>query len=189
MTLMTNDTGYYEANLLISGNYRLTLEKAGFRKLIRSGVDVPINARAEINLSLELGEVADGVSITEEAPLVDTSSAASAGRIMTPGSCRSCRHSTTAHSCSSSWRRASRLTIIAGATVSMRLEVPTRRHNVGAVAGNDWSIDGVPGMGNGYRPPICHIRLQLPRENPNSHLDTPKSSRHAHSTSIALMHA
>ena len=23
-------------------------------------------------------------------------------------------------------------------------------HNVGAVGGNDWSIDGVPNMGNGY---------------------------------------
>src|SRR5450755_4571173 len=45
MTLTTNETGYYEANLLISGNYRITAEKPGFRKLIRSGMALPISAR------------------------------------------------------------------------------------------------------------------------------------------------
>src|SRR6476659_7596357 len=44
-TLTTNETGYYEANLLISGSYRVTVEKPGFRKLIRSGIVLPISAR------------------------------------------------------------------------------------------------------------------------------------------------
>ena len=48
MTLTTNETGYYEANLLISGNYRMAVEKPGFRKLIRSGIGLPISARVEI---------------------------------------------------------------------------------------------------------------------------------------------
>src|SRR5438045_3892545 len=37
MTLTTNDTGYYEANLLIAGNYRVVAEMPGFKKSIRSG--------------------------------------------------------------------------------------------------------------------------------------------------------
>src|SRR5438309_8928406 len=56
-TLTTNETGYYEANLLISGNYRLTVEKPGFRKLIRSGIVLPISSRVEIDTTLQLGEV------------------------------------------------------------------------------------------------------------------------------------
>src|SRR5689334_17132111 len=62
-TLTTNETGYFEANLLIAGNYRVSAEKTGFRKLIRSGIDIPISARVEINLSLPLGAVTDSVSV------------------------------------------------------------------------------------------------------------------------------
>jgi predicted aspartyl protease len=32
MTLSTNETGYYEANLLIAGHYRISVENPGFRK-------------------------------------------------------------------------------------------------------------------------------------------------------------
>src|SRR5713226_8462528 len=64
MSLTTNETGYYEANLLISGNYRMTAEKPGFRKLIRSGIALPISARIEITFTLSLGEVTDSVSVT-----------------------------------------------------------------------------------------------------------------------------
>jgi len=151
MTLMTNDTGYYEANLLISGNYRLTVEKAGFRKLIRSGVDVPISARVEINLSLQLGEVADSVSVTEEAPLVDTSSAASAGRVMDT------REVLDLPAFNNSPLMLIKLAPGIEASNNRRyngvnaLGGTNEAHNVGAVGGNDWSIDGVPDMGNGYQ--------------------------------------
>src|SRR5690349_13661547 len=48
MTLTTNETGYFEANLLIAGNYRIAVEKSGFRKSVRSGIALPISARMEI---------------------------------------------------------------------------------------------------------------------------------------------
>jgi Carboxypeptidase regulatory-like domain len=34
MTLTTNDTGYYEANLLLPGNYRVVAEMPGFKKYV-----------------------------------------------------------------------------------------------------------------------------------------------------------
>src|ERR1035437_3605915 len=150
MTLTTNETGYYEAILLISGNYRITAEKPGFRKLIRSGITLPISARVEINATLSVGEVTDSVSVTAEAPLVDTSSIASAGRVMdnhevldlpvfnnsplmlmklTPGIE------------GTNNRRYNGVNALGGIGES---------HNVGNVGGADWSIDGVPNMGNGY---------------------------------------
>src|SRR5436190_7633072 len=149
-TLTTNETGYYEANLLISGNYRVTVEKTGFRKLIRSGIVLPITTRIEINTILQLGEVADSISVTAETPLVDTSSVASAGRIMDT------REVLDLPTFNNSPLMLIKLTPGVEASNNRRyngvnaLGGTNEAHNVGAVGGNDWSIDGVPDMGNGY---------------------------------------
>src|SRR5215471_4436655 len=151
VTLTTNDTGYYEANLLISGNYRLTVEKTGFRKLIRSGIVVPISARVEIDPTLQLGEVADSVSVTADIPLVDTSSVAAAGRVMDN------REVLDLPTFNNSPLMLIKLTPGVEASNNRRyngvnaLGGTNEAHNVGAVGGNDWSIDGVPDMGNGYQ--------------------------------------
>jgi hypothetical protein len=151
VTLTTNDTGYYEANLLIAGTYRITAEKAGFRKLIRSGIVLPISAKVEINLALQLGEVTDSVSVTAEVPLVDTSSEVSAGRVMDT------REVLDLPTFNNSPLMLIKLTPGVEASNNRRyngvnaLGGTNEAHNVGAVGGNDWSIDGVPDMGNGYQ--------------------------------------
>src|SRR5437899_2538808 len=81
MTLTTNDTGYYEANLLLPGAYRVVAEMSGFKKSIRSGIVLPLSTRAEIDMRLEVGAAAESISVTAEAPLLDASSV-SAGRVM-----------------------------------------------------------------------------------------------------------
>src|SRR5215471_11957722 len=151
VTLTTNDTGYYEANLLIAGTYRVTAEKAGFRKLIRSGIVLPISAKVEINLALQLGEVTDSVSVTAEVPLVDTSSEVAAGRVMDN------REVLDLPTFNNSPLMLIKLTPGVEASNNRRyngvnaLGGTNEAHNVGAVGGNDWSIDGVPDMGNGYQ--------------------------------------
>ncbi len=150
MTLSTNETGYYEANLLISGNYRMTVEKAGFRKLIRSGVVLAIGARIEIAFTLQLGEVTDSISVTADTPLVDTSSVASAGRVLDT------REVLDLPTFNNSPLMLIKMTPGVEASNNRRyngvnaLGGTNEAHNVGAVGGNDWSIDGVPNMGNGY---------------------------------------
>ena len=149
-TLTTNETGYYEANLLIAANYRLTFEKPGFRRLIRSGIVLSISARVEINATLPLGEVTDSVAVTGDSPLVDTSSSASAGRIMDN------REVLDLPTFNNSPLMLIKLTPGVEASNNRRyngvnaLGGTNEAHNVGAVGGNDWSIDGVPDMGNGY---------------------------------------
>ncbi len=81
LTFMTNETGYYEANLLIPGNYELTAEAAGFKKLVRKGVTLPVSSRREVNLPLEVGGVTETISVTAEAPLLETGSV-STGRVL-----------------------------------------------------------------------------------------------------------
>ena len=79
--LTANETGYYEANLLLPGNYQVTAEAAGFRTSIRKGIVLPVASRVEINMSLEVGTVAESVTVVAEAPLLDSVSASS-GRVI-----------------------------------------------------------------------------------------------------------
>ncbi|HEU0142137.1 MAG TPA: carboxypeptidase regulatory-like domain-containing protein [Bryobacteraceae bacterium] len=79
--LTTNETGYYEASLLLPGNYQVSAEAPGFRTIIRRGIVLTVSSRVEINLTLEVGAVTDSVTVTAEAPLIDTSSASS-GRVV-----------------------------------------------------------------------------------------------------------
>ncbi|MFN7935932.1 MAG: carboxypeptidase-like regulatory domain-containing protein [Bryobacteraceae bacterium] len=80
-SLKTNDTGYYEAPLLLPGSYEVTGEAEGFKKLIRKGITLPVSTRLQVDLQLEIGAVTDSISVTADAPLLETN-AVSAGRVM-----------------------------------------------------------------------------------------------------------
>lgn len=80
VTLMTNDTGYYEAALLLPGNYQVSVEMTGFKKFVRAGITLPMSTRIQIDVTLELGSLAETVTVSSEAPLLETN-AVSAGRV------------------------------------------------------------------------------------------------------------
>ncbi|HEY3840394.1 MAG TPA: TonB-dependent receptor [Bryobacteraceae bacterium] len=147
-TRTTNETGYYEADLLLPGEYQVSAEAAGFKKTLQSNIELPLSTRVEINMGLQLGAATETVAVTGEAPLVDTSSSVSAGRVM-------------------DFRDVVDLPIFNNSPLMMIKIAPgvqssnNRRYNgVNALGGtadahavggfaNDWSIDGVPDMGNG----------------------------------------
>ena len=83
VTLKTesNAVGNYYAPFLVPGTYRITVEKAGFKTFIREGLVLNLNDRLEINAALAVGAVAEKVTVTEEAPLLDTTNA-SIGRVI-----------------------------------------------------------------------------------------------------------
>lgn len=81
LTYKTNATGYYEGNLLNPGAYEITAELQGFKKLIRRGIVLPVSSRIEVDLALEIGGLTESVSITGEAPLLETN-AVSSGRVL-----------------------------------------------------------------------------------------------------------
>lgn len=78
---VTNETGYYEVNFLEPSTYTVSVEAPGFKRLVRSGITVSVGTRLEINLSLEIGAVAETVQVTAEAPLLETTTA-SGGRVL-----------------------------------------------------------------------------------------------------------
>src|SRR5918996_3706651 len=79
--LATNSRGYYEAPLLLPGVYSVTIESTGFKQSIRSGLTLALGEQLQIDFQLELGSATESVTVTTEAPLLDTSSV-STGRAL-----------------------------------------------------------------------------------------------------------
>lgn len=79
--LTTNATGYFEANLLNPGKYSITVEAQGFRKTVRTGLELSVAGRLDIEFQLQVGTISETVEVTAEAPLLDTTTA-SGGRVI-----------------------------------------------------------------------------------------------------------
>jgi hypothetical protein len=77
----TNDTGYYEANLLLPGQYQVEAEAPGFKKLQRKGITLPVSSRFEIDMKLEVGGVTETISVTADTAMLETN-AVSSGRVL-----------------------------------------------------------------------------------------------------------
>jgi hypothetical protein len=75
VSLTTNADGFYSALLLQPGVYKIEATAQGFKKLLRDGVEVRVADRLEINLALEVGSAAESVTVTAEAPLMNTETA------------------------------------------------------------------------------------------------------------------
>ncbi|MBI3649491.1 MAG: TonB-dependent receptor [Acidobacteria bacterium] len=78
----TSSTGTYVFDSVQVGNYTVTVEKAGFKKFIASGNAVHIGQPTTVNITLELGQVAEVVEVRGSAELVQTSSSGNFGTIV-----------------------------------------------------------------------------------------------------------
>jgi len=71
----TADRGEYTFALMPPGNYELRVEAEGFRAVLRRGIKLEVNQTASLEIKLQLGAVSDAITVTDEAPLLETSSA------------------------------------------------------------------------------------------------------------------
>src|SRR5689334_5405440 len=76
-TLITNGSGYFEAPLLQAGNYTVSVEMTGFKKVTHTGVVLAVSQQLSIPITLELGQISENITVTGEAPLLDTSAVSS----------------------------------------------------------------------------------------------------------------
>src|SRR3989454_1083766 len=54
------------------GSYEITAEKPGFRQQVRSGITLVVAQEAVVNLTLDVGDLAEKITVTEETPIVNT---------------------------------------------------------------------------------------------------------------------
>jgi Carboxypeptidase regulatory-like domain/TonB dependent receptor len=71
-TAVTNDTGSYAVPSLPPGRYELVVMSPGFGKHTRTGVDLTVGQTATINVVLKVAAVNELVTVTTEAPVLET---------------------------------------------------------------------------------------------------------------------
>ena len=71
-SVTTDGRGRYQEPGLIPGNYEIQAQMEGFQTEIRRGIQLTVGMDAVINLSLQVGQVAQTTVVTGEAPLVET---------------------------------------------------------------------------------------------------------------------
>jgi hypothetical protein len=75
----TNEDGNYEIPYLLIGPYRVAVQSSGFRPMTREGIELRVNDHVTVDFSLSLGAVTDSITVTGDAPLIDTASSSLGG--------------------------------------------------------------------------------------------------------------
>jgi len=78
-TAATNADGNYRVLSLPLGAHEVKAEKTGFKAALRTGIDLRIGQEAVVNLRLEVGDLTQQVTVSEQAPVVNTTTASVAG--------------------------------------------------------------------------------------------------------------
>lgn len=72
---LTTSDGSYFLSQMIPGRYRISARLEGFRSLDRRGITLTVGVTTTLDLTLEVGALAETVTVTAESPLIDLSSA------------------------------------------------------------------------------------------------------------------
>ena len=146
---VTNERGAFEMPYLLPGRYTVAVQAAGFRKFTQKGLQLSVNNRVGVNVVLEVGAIADEISVTAVSPLLETTASASS---------------------TLSNREVNALPMFGNSALLLARSVPAVQwtgqpnylglhSNVGAsavnaaggVGGTEYSIDGVPNAGPSRR--------------------------------------
>jgi hypothetical protein len=73
-TSTTNSDGLYQFVNVTPGQYSVSVEKTGFKRIVRSPVRVETESTAKIDLSLQVGELTQTVEVTAQTPLLQPES-------------------------------------------------------------------------------------------------------------------
>lgn len=70
--LTSDANGHFLAEALPVGRYEVSATAPGFKKAVRTGLQLTVADRLAVDFHLELGQITETVSVTAEAPLVKT---------------------------------------------------------------------------------------------------------------------
>ena len=75
----TSDSGNFRVLSLPLGRQEVKVEKTGFKEEVRTGINLEVGQEAVVNLQLQVGEFAQQVIVSGEAPVVNTTTASVSG--------------------------------------------------------------------------------------------------------------
>jgi hypothetical protein len=73
-TTVSDANGVFRLLNLMPGVYRITYTLDGFQTLVRDGISVALEQTLALNVTMELGKLAESVTVTGQAPLIDIKS-------------------------------------------------------------------------------------------------------------------
>jgi hypothetical protein len=79
--IISTAEGSYFASQMVPGRYRIAATLEGFKALDRRGITLIVGQTTTLDLLMEVGGVAETLTVTGEAPLVDVTTAAVGGHI------------------------------------------------------------------------------------------------------------
>ena len=71
-TVITDDTGSYTLTSLPVGPYKVEATLQGFRTFVQTGIVLQVNANPTLNIALQIGELAETITVQGAAALVET---------------------------------------------------------------------------------------------------------------------
>ncbi len=80
-TVTTNETGNFRVLGLPVGRQEVKAEKQGFKAAVRTGINLEVGRDAVVDLRLEVGEFLQRVTITEDVPVVNTTTSEVSGLV------------------------------------------------------------------------------------------------------------
>jgi Carboxypeptidase regulatory-like domain len=75
INVITNDEGYYTVPFLVPSNYSVTVEATGFKRSVNERLELNVNDRRTLDLTLEVGPVEQTINVTSETPLLEADTA------------------------------------------------------------------------------------------------------------------
>src|SRR5207247_3007764 len=80
-TVETGEEGSYTMPALPVGDYEVTAEKPGFKAQVRQGITLVVAQELVVNLTLDVGNLAEKITLTEEPQIVNTTLSSVAGLV------------------------------------------------------------------------------------------------------------
>lgn len=74
-SMQTDETGNYQFVNLVPGQYRLEVEKTGFRRFSREPLTVEVQSAVRIDVPMQVGDISQTVEVTGQTPLLQTENA------------------------------------------------------------------------------------------------------------------
>ncbi|MGI4755688.1 MAG: TonB-dependent receptor domain-containing protein [Janthinobacterium lividum] len=75
-TVVSSSGGEYQSLNLQPGQYRIEIEVPGFKRYVRDPVEVQVELASRINVDLSVGDVNETVTVTSQAPIIQSENAA-----------------------------------------------------------------------------------------------------------------